>query len=116
MKIVINDSHGGFGLSDDYFKVFLERKGIEYTTTPLSWGGYEDHKLLFYRKDDQSCMQSWEIERNDPVLIELFEELGDKICSWAASFKIVEIPDDVEWEIEDYDGLEWVAEKHRTWR
>lgn len=26
-----------------------------------------------------------------------------------------DIPDDVEWEIEEYDGLEWVSEKHRTW-
>jgi len=29
--------------------------------------------------------------------------------------KIVDIPDGVEWEIEEYDGMEWVAEKHRTW-
>jgi hypothetical protein len=28
---------------------------------------------------------------------------------------VIEIPDDVEWEVEEYDGLEWVAEKHRTW-
>ena len=32
-----------------------------------------------------------------------------------ANLKMVEIPDDVEWEIADYDGKEWVAEKHRTW-
>jgi len=29
--------------------------------------------------------------------------------------KIVEVPDDVEWEVDEYDGNEWVAEKHRTW-
>jgi hypothetical protein len=28
----------------------------------------------------------------------------------------VDIPDDVKWEIEEYDGNEWVAEVHRTWR
>jgi hypothetical protein len=28
---------------------------------------------------------------------------------------IVEVPADVDWYIEEYDGLEWVAEKHRTW-
>ena len=28
----------------------------------------------------------------------------------------VEIPDDVEWQIEEYDGSEWIAEKHRIWR
>jgi hypothetical protein len=29
--------------------------------------------------------------------------------------KIVEIPDGVEWTIQEFDGNEWVAEKHRTW-
>jgi hypothetical protein len=32
-----------------------------------------------------------------------------------ANIKIVEVPEDVDWEIADYDGVEWVAEKHRTW-
>jgi len=27
----------------------------------------------------------------------------------------VEIPDDVKWHIHEYDGLEHVAEDHRTW-
>lgn len=26
-----------------------------------------------------------------------------------------EVPDDVQWQIEEYDGREWVAETHRTW-
>jgi len=29
--------------------------------------------------------------------------------------KVVEIPDDIEFVIEEYDGIEWVAEKHRVW-
>ena len=29
--------------------------------------------------------------------------------------KIVEIPDDVEWEIDDYDGIETIHEVHRSW-
>lgn len=32
-----------------------------------------------------------------------------------ADLKIVEIPDDVEWVIEEYDGIEYVSEVHRTW-
>jgi len=31
------------------------------------------------------------------------------------NLKVVEIPDDVEWRIHDYDGAEHVYEKHRTW-
>jgi len=29
--------------------------------------------------------------------------------------KIVEVPDDANWYIAEYDGLEHVAERHRTW-
>jgi hypothetical protein len=29
---------------------------------------------------------------------------------------IVDIPDDIEWQIEEYDGMEWVAEVHRIWQ
>ena len=28
-----------------------------------------------------------------------------------AKLKIVEIPADVEWQIDEYDGTEWIAEK-----
>ena len=55
------------------------------------------------------------IERNNPILIQVVEELGEKANGYCAELNIVEIPDDVEWEIEEYDGLEHVSEKHRTW-
>jgi hypothetical protein len=29
--------------------------------------------------------------------------------------KVITIPDGIEWEIKEYDGLEHIAEKHRTW-
>jgi len=32
------------------------------------------------------------------------------------ALKIVEIPADVDWVLMEYDGCEWVAEKHRTWQ
>ena len=37
--------------------------------------------------------------------------------SWGphAELLVVEIPDDVEWYIEEYDGREWIAERHRVW-
>ena len=37
---------------------------------------------------------------------------GDGVYS---DLKVVEIPDDINWYIEEYDGLEHVAERHRTW-
>jgi hypothetical protein len=45
----------------------------------------------------------------------VIEEMGKAANSWAADISIVEIPDDVQWHIHEYDGLEHVAENHRTW-
>lgn len=56
------------------------------------------------------------IARDNPELVRLVREWGSSRASgnWA-DLQVVTIPDDVEWEIMEYDGNEWVAEKHRTW-
>lgn len=66
------------------------------------------------------ALDSLEIARDDPRLIQIIEELGSGHRTGASGFcahlRIIEIPDDVEWEIEEYDGNEHVAQKHETWR
>ena len=91
-KIVINRCYGGFSLSDEAETRYREITG--------------DYWPLF----------RWEVSRNDPALIQVIEEIGDKANGQCADLKIVEIPDGVDWEIAEYDGMEHVAEKHRTWR
>lgn len=56
-----------------------------------------------------------DIERNDPLLIQVVEELQEKANGSCAKLKIVEIPDGIEWEIDEYDGQESIHEKHDTW-
>lgn len=56
-----------------------------------------------------------DIERDDPDLVAVVEELGDRANGNHAKLRVVEIPADVAWEIDEYDGLERVAEVHRTW-
>ena len=92
MKVVINACHGGFGLSDMALAEFKARKGI---TDPH-----------FYEH---------EIDRDDPVLVDIVETFGNDANTRYSELKIVEIPDDIEWYVEEYDGREWVAEAHRTW-
>jgi hypothetical protein len=70
---------------------------------------------LYTNGDTNEDFESRDIERNDPVLVKIVEELGSKSFGFAANLKIVEIPDDVNWEVVQYDGLEHIAEKHRTW-
>lgn len=90
MKVVINTCFGGFGLSDAGLDLYKEKSGLDI-----------DHP--------------YDIERNDPLLVQVVEELGEMANGSYAKLKVVEIPDDIEWTIEDYDGDEWVAEAHRRW-
>lgn len=122
-KVVINTCFGGFGLSDGAFDRYLTAKGVEFEKTPSKWvfrksesdywerghAGEDDHYITQYRYRDNKEF------RTDPDLIKIIEELGEDANGSCAELKIVEIPDDVEWQIEEYDGMEWVAEKHRTW-
>ena len=57
----------------------------------------------------------YELERDDTTLVAVVETLGKKAASSFASLKVVEIPADVKYTIEEYDGSEWIAEVHRTW-
>lgn len=53
--------------------------------------------------------------RSSPFLVYAVEKLGDQAGGLYAQLKVVEIPAEVQWQIDDYDGKEWVAEIHRTW-
>ena len=50
--------------------------------------------------------------RADPRLIALIEGGVDKN---EHNLKVVEIPDGIQYAVEEYDGVEWIAERHRTW-
>jgi len=92
MKVVINTQYGGFGLSKEGLHEYKKRADIN------------DDSFWYY-----------DIPRDCPHLVAMVEEYGDEIDGDYADLKIVEIPDDVNWYIEEYDGREWVAERHRTW-
>jgi hypothetical protein len=53
---------------------------------------------------------------DDEKLVRLVDELGEEANGHGAKLKIVEIPDDVKWEIEKIDGVEHVRAVHGTWR
>lgn len=56
-----------------------------------------------------------DIKRNDPGLVEIVERLGRESWGSCARLRIVEIPNAVKWTIIEYDGVEYIAEEHRTW-
>jgi hypothetical protein len=119
-SIVINTSIGGFGLSSLAAKRYAELKGIKlyfeyYEQDPKFYRAYTKPKEE--RTDnDGSLFCDFAIERDDPALVQTVKELGSKADSPHSHLKIVEIPNGVDWEIDESDeGYEWVAEKHRKW-
>ena len=69
------------------------------------------------RTYDEISLSDYNIDRADPILIQVIEEIGSKDASGScAKLQIIEIPDGTDYIIEEYDGNEHIAEKHRTWR
>jgi len=77
---------------------------------------YAIKKVRNRRELNKYYWSVYDIERNDPALIKTVEDLGEKANGRGAELKVVEIPDGIDWEITEYDGLEQVEEKHRIWR
>jgi hypothetical protein len=131
MKIVINICHGGFGLSKKAVMRYAELAGIKLYHFRAG-GSFLDHyyrvpveefnKIYNVAKESKDFTDVNEkyftyhtIPRNDPYLIQTVEELGKDSWGIGAELKVVLVPDDVKWEIFEYDGMEHVAEVHRIW-
>lgn len=97
MKVVINRCYGGFSVSEEVYKEL----GIE-------WDGYG------YLTDTEFDVHD-EKNRTNPRFVAAIEKLGEAANGRCARLKVVEVPDDVEWYIDDYDGVESVCEVHRRW-
>ena len=116
MKVVINRKFGGFGLSQEALRELHKRLtpdselaidvGIAYGTR---W------RIEVEAPSEETYDFDIFLERDDPQLVEVVEELRSRANGPHAHLKIVEIPDDVDYVIGDYDGDEWISEVHREW-
>lgn len=139
-KIVINRCFGGFGLSPEALLQLIERgcRVLECQTIAEYTGGggfggtldkfaplrngytvqlFGSSPMDVIVKGDSvwTYTRSNDDTRCDPDMVAVVEALGDAANGPHARLEVVEVPDDVQWTIEEYDGQEHVAEKHRTW-
>lgn len=110
-KIVINSRHGGFGLSAAAVHMYADLAKINLVKLE---NGCLTHHYVDSISDD-NYFHERDIPRDCAHLVRTVELLGALANSAYSELKVVEIPDDVEWQISEYDGVEWIAEKHRVW-
>jgi hypothetical protein len=142
MKIVINRCYGGFSLSAEAVAALAKLNGRECYFFSGGIGPSDPYKPVSLDEAGQSlfvtafdeyvppdpksdsfnewytvhCLDCHPDARTDPKLVEVVETLGTARASGRhAVLEVVEIPDGVEWEISDYDGIEHVHEVHRIW-
>ena len=140
MKVVINKCYGGFSLSHQAVMRYFEIKGItvypeqgkDYWQFWTYWTVKPEDRIeskegkdfynmpieerrVYNKAYSEQTIYERDIARDDPALVQAVEELGAAACGAHAELSVVEIPDGVEYTIEEYDGKEHIAEKHRTW-
>jgi hypothetical protein len=74
-------------------------------------GTYKDFNAAY----DKIKLDNSPDDRSNPILVKTVEELGESANGLCAGLKVIEIPDGIEWEIDEYDGMESVHEKHQSW-
>lgn len=109
MKVVINVKFGGFSISQKAAE-FMAARGNERAKQELAkecdrWYGFGSIDGM-----------DGEYDRTDPDLIAAVETLGREADGERAQLRVVEIPDGIKWEIDNYDGNETIAEARRTWK
>lgn len=96
-KVVYNRCYGGFGLSEEACIKYLKLKGM----TPVV---YESGAFKFVRAKEDDSWSKGNIERHDPILVQVVEEMGRKANGNYANLVVEEV--DGPYRIDDYDGME----------
>lgn len=138
MKVILNKCFGGFRPSAEAYRLYAKKKGIKLF--PYEANGFNDYQkttwdkaqesgsmlTMYFTKDfgtrtagSEGCgdyhFSLREESREDPILIEVVEELGKRASSCVSNLVVVKIPDGMDYMIDDYDGMETLHEKVRVW-
>lgn len=98
MKIVVNRTFGGFKIPPQLAE--------ELGWFCVYFNGGEDLPADYDEHTDPDMIAG--LERMIEEGVDVNEAAGTKL-------EIVEIPDDIDWYIDDYDGIETIHECHRSW-
>ena len=130
MKVILNKCYGGFDVSKEAYMLYAKKKGLnlyQYASDFVS-----SKKCIYTRTNDETLFQNYFIKdmgdnieinnkdykkynlylddehRQDTILIEVVEELGNKASGRFGRLEVVEIPDNCYYKIDEYDGFETI--------
>lgn len=141
-KVILNKCYGGFDVSDKGYQLYAKKKGLELfryemvlNNSHSDWqyrklGKDEEQNGLtvnYFTKDLGDIVEisdeNWnkyslclrDNHREDSILIEVIEELGEEASGRFGNLVVVEIPDDLDYVIDEYDGIETLHERVQEW-
>lgn len=141
-KVILNKCYGGFDVSDKAYQLYAKKKGVElFRYEMILNNNHSDWKYRKLEKDDEQngltvnyftkdlgdiveiSDENWnkyslylrDNHREDPILIEVVEELGEEASGRFGKLVVVEIPDDLDYVIDEYDGIETLHERVQEW-
>lgn len=103
---------------DEWQERWNEDFSSRYKHLNGDWWANDNYTLVYNKKEnllysDESRHK--EEMRTNPILVKVVEELGEKANGWGAELRVIDLPEGIEYEIDDYDGIETVRERHRSW-
>lgn len=114
-RLVVNRCYGGFSVSKEAASL-IRATGCPHGEDDPTWptlleaakGRREDAPRFFgaEHRDAEA--------RTCPALVNAVEALGDRASGEHARLQVIEIPDDAEWYLDEYDGQETIREG-RIW-
>ena len=136
-KVILNKCYGGFDVSKEAYMLYAKKKGLtlylyesEFINKKFIYKKINNDDSIFrhyFTKDmgdnieinnedyEKYCLYLRDEHREDPILIEVIEELGEKANGRFGNLKIVEIPDDLDYVIDEYDGIETLHQRVQEW-
>ncbi len=127
-KVVFNQCYGGFGLSKEACRRYWELQGKEVwiedgdfkdmftvwlvppeerVKQPQNWHSMTmDERIDFNKKYSKQTWYDHHVDRHDPILVQVVEELGEKASGTFAELAIDEVHGP--YRIDEYDGSESV--------
>lgn len=107
-KIVYNACFGGFSLSDKAICRYAELKGLTLYPEPLGYFNMSNYYTEPPGEKVRATLYDREIDRADPLLVQVVEELGEDANGMCADLQIEDVPTGTAYRIDDYDGNERV--------